>query len=192
MIRIIGLGYRMGVGKDTAASFLVDTGYTRHRFSDSLKLAACTIFGWDRDDLEDLDFKMTVDQFWGMTPRTILQKFGTDAVRNNIAQNVWIKSLQRRIQHNSDGAYVITDVRFVNEAMAIKAWGGKLIKVVRPGWTPPGLTQQQMTHPSETELDGYEGWDAVIANDGDLASLKGKVLETERMLYEETPSWQVV
>jgi len=170
---IIGLGFQMGSGKDTVADMLcLHHGFQRVRFADALKDAACVIFGWDRAQLEDLDFKMTVDPFWGETPRAILQRFGTEAMRNNFLRDIWVKALERKIQQTQRTRIVIPDVRFWNEAEAITGWGGYTVRITRPGWKPPNATDEQMQHASETALLAYPGWDSGICNDGSLEQLE--------------------
>jgi len=175
---IVGIAGKMGSGKDSVASFLHSTrGYTVVRFADALKAACCAIYGWRLEDLENLEFKMTVDPFWGTTPRVILQKFGTEACRNVLDKQIWVKCLERRIRDSKAKRFVIPDVRFINEAQAVKDWGGSLIRVERPGYIPPGLTPEQAGHTSETELDAFTDWSAGIMNDGDLSKLEdGTVL----------------
>ena len=65
--------------------------------------------------------------------------------------------------------WVITDVRFPDEAQAIKDWGGVLWRVDRPGLVGGD------GHASETAMDDYRGWDEVIVNDGTIAELRAKV-----------------
>ena len=124
-----------------------------------------------------------------MTVRMFLQNLGTDAIRKNLHHNAWVNALfadykpvdtrylginQSRQMPN----WVIPDVRFKNEAQAIKDRGGIIIRVDRPGVGPVN------NHPSETELnDGI--FDYKIANASDLISLKQSVkviLEKEELL----------
>ena len=64
--------------------------------------------------------------------------------------------------------WVITDVRFPNEAKAIKEKQGMIIRIDRPGCKPVNA------HPSETSLDKWD-FDYKIANVSDLFSLKATV-----------------
>lgn len=183
---IVGVGFRAGAGKDSVGNIMESYGFVRLRFADALKDAACGIFGWRRDQLEDLDFKQTVDEFWGETPRTLLQRFGTEAMRNNIRQDIWIKALERRIKRQATNVehstrIVITDVRFLNEALAIKEWGGKLICIHRPGFDS-NVSSKEAKHVSETELVKYYDWDYHLYNDSDLLTLRSAVYEIVRQL----------
>lgn len=118
-----------------------------------------------------------------MTVRELLQKLGTDAMRDNLHENVWVNALFAdyvpRLQfeksfHGMKGAvpveepnWIITDMRFPNEMDAVYKREGITIRVVRPG-TAVG------THPSETALDNEE-FDYEIINDGTLEELIEKV-----------------
>ena len=178
---IIGIGYQMGAGKDSIATRLYNThGFVVIRFADALKEAASIIFGWDRESLENLEFKMTVDKFWGETPRTLLQRMGTEAMRDNVDKQIWVKALERRILDCGFTKVVIPDMRFKNEVKAIKGWGGYTVKVTRPHFVVPGL-KRHSKHKSEKELDAYRGWNYKIVNDTDLLNLWTK---TDVMLYE--------
>jgi len=68
---------------------------------------------------------------FGKSPREIMQLLGTEFARNMIDENVWVTALMRQL--NDEDNYVIDDVRFPNEAAAIHARGGKVVRVVRPG-----------------------------------------------------------
>jgi len=168
---IIGLGYKAGVGKSTVAQQLRE----RHKFAefalaDALKDTVAPLFNWDREDLDDQDFKKTIDKDWGITPRQALQTLGTDCVRKAFGDDFWIKRLQLVIREQKCRLVVITDVRFRNEAESIKAKGGVLWQIKRP------LTDAAAgAHISETEMDSFDDWDEVINNDGSLELLYGRI-----------------
>ena len=92
----------------------------------------------------------------GKSPRQIWIDMGTKAVRRHVYEPTWLDYLLKG-QHNLD-VMVIPDVRFPNEAEAIRKSGGVLIKVVRPGYGPgPDV--------ADRALLGYDGWDYVIGGD---------------------------
>ena len=66
--------------------------------------------------------------------------------------------------------WVVTDVRFPNEADHIREAGGKIIKVVRP----EREGTQGDTHASETNIDNIDP-DFLVINDGALEDLARKV-----------------
>lgn len=170
---IIGIGHKKGVGKDTVANRLVDThGFIRMSFADPLKEACRLIFHFTDAQLYG-DLKEVVDKNWGKTPRQILQMFGSDALRNIIDRDVWIKSLKLKIQNRvlqeptKQLKIVVPDVRFPNEAEAIKSMdGGHLWKVTRE--LP---TNEFSFHESETALDHYKSWDQILINNDTMAAL---------------------
>ena len=190
-LRIIGLGYKISAGKDTAADVLCsEFGYTKMRFADALKEAVSTIFGWPRAKLDDQKFKAKEDAFWGTTPRTVLQRVGTEAMRQQIRDDVWIKALELRIKNFKKGKLlpwiVIPDVRFTNEVEAVKTWGGIAVRIHRPNNEHTPIELAQNRHASETELDSYENWDATLENDSSLAHFIKLVRAWHRARYPHT------
>lgn len=111
------------------------------------------------------------------TYREFLQRVGTDAMRNNIHTDVWVNALMSKYDNaylpfdNDTPNWLIQDVRFPNEAAAIKQRGGVVIRIRRQGCKPVNA------HPSETALDGY-AFDYAINNDGTLQDLELKVFAT--------------
>lgn len=117
-----------------------------------------------------------------LTVRALLQKLGTDAIRDRVHKNAWVNALfanyklYKNYTHTDTPEmeypkWIISDMRFPNEMEAIKERGGLTIRVVRP------QTEGQITrHESETALDKAE-FDFVIHNDGSLEHLKEIVKE---------------
>lgn len=94
-------------------------------------------------------------------------------MRNGLHENIWPLALFA--DFNDASNWLVTDVRFPNEATAIKERGGMLIRINRGG----DVTHGQ--HPSETALDDYAEWDVVIDNNGTLEEL----IEKTREVYEK-------
>jgi len=148
---IIGICGLIGAGKDTIADYLVNIHqYRRESFANSLKDAVAQIFGWDRTMLEgrtkhSREWREQVDTWWAnrlnipeLTPRWVLQHLGTDVLRTRFHDDIWIASLENKLRNITDDV-VITDCRFPNEINAIRASGGKVIRVIRgvePDWMP--------------------------------------------------------
>ena len=179
---IIGVVGFIGSGKGTVGDILErDHGYKKFAFADALKDAVATIFVWPRGLLEgdtnaSRTFRERVDPWWShklgyeVTPRLILQKFGTEACRVGIADNIWIAALEKRIHGYDD--VVITDVRFPNEINFIKSAGGIIIRVKRgDDPTPEEISKM---HISETAWNSYSP-DSVIYNDSTMDDLKENV-----------------
>ena len=176
---IIGLVGYIGSGKGTVGDILVrNHGYTKFAFADALKDAVSTIFLWPRGLLEgdsnaSRAFRERVDTWWShklgyeVTPRLILQKFGTEACRNGIADNIWIAALEKRIAGYDD--VVISDCRFPNEIDFIRSAGGVIIRVKRGD--DPSPEELSKLHISETAWNSYVP-DRTILNDKDIEGLK--------------------
>jgi hypothetical protein len=146
---LIGVCGWQGAGKDTVADYLQNFhGFRRDSFASSLKDAVAAVFGWDRDMLEGRSqqsriWREKVDPWWAerlgiphLTPRWVLQYWGTDVCRQAFHDDIWIASLERKLSMSDDNV-VISDVRFPNEITAIKKSGGQVVWVQRgplPEW----------------------------------------------------------
>jgi hypothetical protein len=146
---IIGVCGFIGSGKDTIADYLTNFhGFRRESFANSLKDAVSMVFGWDRTMLEGRtkqarDWREQVDTWWAerlnmphLTPRWVLQHWGTEVCRNGFHDDMWIASLENKLRNSKDDI-VISDCRFPNEIKSIKDAGGIVIRVKRgpePEW----------------------------------------------------------
>jgi hypothetical protein len=133
---IIGLTGKKSSGKDTIANYLVSKhGFIKLSFGEAVKDIVHIITGWDRDLIEGSTeesriFRETIKhKMYNKTCRELMQIVGTDLFRNHFDENIWINIVINKI--NKINSYVISDVRFDNEANAIKNEGGILIKINR-------------------------------------------------------------
>jgi hypothetical protein len=110
-----------------------------------------------------------------LSPREALQLLGTEVARQ-IHPDTWTRHLLRRIAACSADVVAVPDVRFPNEADALRAAGGRVWFVVRP---VGGLAGAAAVHASETSLRGYR-FDATIDNGGTLEDLAERVKEAVR------------
>jgi hypothetical protein len=146
---IVGFVGFIGSGKDTAADYLVNFhGYRRDSFANTLKDAVANVFGWDRVLLEGRtaearEWREQVDPWWAerlnmptLTPRWVLQYWGTEVCRHGFHDDIWIASVENKIRKTKDNI-VISDVRFPNEIKAIHNAGGIVVRIKRgddPEW----------------------------------------------------------
>ncbi len=173
---LVGITGKKRSGKDTLADFLGYINYVKRGFADPLKEAAVHIFGLPirAFDGKNKD-REKVNEFWGMSPREMLQKLGTEACRDGICPDIWIKRMELELLRND--RVVIPDVRFENEAEFIRENGGFLIHVIRPdSWYVKagkklGLIRED-NHRSEVPVKFVEGLDEKIVNDKSLAELE--------------------
>jgi len=204
---IIGVCGFIGSGKDTIADYLTNFhGFRRESFASTLKDAVAQVFGWDRTLLEGRtkqarEWRERVDPWWAerlnmptLTPRWILQYWGTEVCRAGFHDDIWIASLENKLRHSQDDI-VISDCRFPNEIRAIKNAGGCVIRVARgpePAWYdsavsvnrgPNGnstwaLSQRKLEtfgiHASETAWVGTR-FDAVLDNNATVDDLFAKI-----------------
>lgn len=199
---IIGVCGLIGSGKGTVADMLVeDHGFKKISFADKLKDAVATMFDWDRDMLEgDTDvsrkWREVEDEFWtketgrSITPRLVLQLFGTECMRNGFHKDIWVNIVKQQILKNPQINYVIPDTRFPNELKMVRDVGGEVWWVKRgnlPEWwshaildntTGSNLMDQHNIHPSEWSwADTNDSYDAIIYNDSTMQVLKDQVLD---------------
>lgn len=169
---IISLSYKARVGKDTVADYLVKKySFCKTSFADPLKRGCKEIFSLTDEQVYG-SLKETVDEYWQMTPRYILQKVGTDCLRNHFDKDVWVKATGAKVLSDPNKNFVIPDARFPNELEAVRNWGGKLIKVTREETAAiTGIVK----HESEIALENYSDWDFILVNDGSFDDLYEKV-----------------
>lgn len=170
---ILGFCGHKGSGKSTAAEVLREEGFTRRALADPLKEACAIIFNLTQDQLYG-DKKEVIDPRWDKTPREIMQLFGTEVGRQ-IDEDVWIKSLKA---HIDGGDWVVDDVRFVNEAEAIREMGGTVVGLTR---CPGGVDDHQSEREMAERFD--EMTDVVIDNANmTLEEFRRAVIELTRDL----------
>lgn len=193
---IIGVCGLIGSGKDTIADYLVNIHeFRRDSFAATLKDAVSAVFGWDRELLEgrsrqSREWREQADTWWSqrlghtITPRNILQQWGTEVCRQGFHDDIWIASLENKLRNTQDDV-VISDCRFPNEIQAIRRAGGAVVRVKRgqdPGWfqlavnhfVRGGALPGAMPHASEWAWAGTE-FDHVIDNNGTLDGLYQQV-----------------
>jgi hypothetical protein len=200
---IIGICGFIGSGKDTVADYLTNFHeFRRESFANSLKDSVAHVFGWDRVMLEGRtkqarEWREQVDPWWSdrlkmpeLTPRWVLQHWGTEVCRHGFHDDIWIASLENKLRHSEDDV-VISDCRFPNEIAAIKRAGGLVVRVIRgpePEWYDAALAfnrgenknmlwstsksrlEKLKIHASETAWVGTK-FDAVLDNNGSLDDL---------------------
>jgi hypothetical protein len=171
--KLIGLAGYARSGKDTVADILVQQGYTKHAFAETMRHALYTLNPNIDIHGHRVYLQPAVDSMgWeavkegSMEYRPLMQRLGTEVGRQLISESVWID----QVFQDFTGLDVIADVRFENEANAIRAAGGVVWKVTRPN------TEAFNAHPSETSLDDYN-FDALIVNGSDIAALGGRIHE---------------
>jgi hypothetical protein len=197
---IVGIGYKKRRGKDTAADALVrDLNFVKHGFSYALKELAIranpVVVTEPRYEnvrhghntlaylVERTGWEYAKDHYPEV--REFLQKLGTGA-RDVFGADFWVDEWSRYVQDLQAGTgadVVVPDVRYVNEAERLRAMGAFLIRINRPG-----MGARIDDHESETQLDGWDGWDVEIKNDGGVVDLEWWVVELVKVERSNTSS----
>lgn len=204
---IIGINGKMGSGKDTVAEIINEllitngeTPFENKKFAGKLKTIASILTGIPVEKFEDQEFKKSLlAPEWGtvkenplnsitpfndtkfnhlMSVRELLQKLGTEAMRDGLHTNVWVNALfadynpgytisPLDVDNKAPDNWIITDMRFPNEMEAVKDRGGLTIRITRPD-------SAKESHISETALDDAK-FNYEILNDSTLEDLVKKV-----------------
>ena len=198
---IIGIAGFIGSGKDTIADYLITfKGFRRVSYAEPLKDAIASIFAWDRDLLEGTskysrEWRDTVDPWWSdrlgikhLTPRWVLQQWGTEVGRRAFHDDIWIASVENKLRSIKDNI-VISDCRFPNELRSIKNAGGVTIRVSRgpnPEWYDAAIQYNKGNKHAKSILDQYNihaseyssvglSYDHYIDNSGTVDDLHQKI-----------------
>lgn len=131
---IVAFTGRAGSGKSTAAARLVKRhGYQRVRFTGPLK-AMLAALGCTSEQIDGSEKETPCELLGGKTPRHAMQTLGSEWGRDLIAPDLWIRAWQAALAHVPVGVpVVVDDCRFPNEAAAIRAAGGVIVAIDRPG-----------------------------------------------------------
>jgi hypothetical protein len=205
--QIVGLMGVKGAGKDTCASYLVSHfGFTRLSFAEGVYQETAAAFGVPVELLGRRETKETplaqlclqrcsdpafvraalqsgvrnddTSMHAPRSPRWVLQLWGTE-YRRAMNENYWLDRVRARIADSPGQSFVITDVRFLNEARLVRSIGGKLVRVRRPQLELKEAAERAANgtaaHASETELADYPADLEVFNEEGAPESLLAQV-----------------
>jgi hypothetical protein len=173
---------RKRVGKDVATGCLIkEYGFEQYAFANPLKLACQEIFMLNEEQMDGC-LKEVVDPEWGVSPRHLFQRIGTEIFRNQITKvfpemeeignNFWVYRFKlwykKQLEKNPNIRVVLSDVRFQNEADVVKELGGIVIKIQRD------TKLNTDSHASEKNIDNIKT-DYIIENNGTIEQYHEKV-----------------
>ena len=187
---IISISGRKGSGKSVLAELLLQQGFEKVSFADTLKELVCSIYDWDIQQIGKLEYKeeaLMDPVSWGPKEATLLEKMikapigsipakdyifftrrealqyiGTEILRGYDTQ-FHVKALIKRLK--KDRNYVLDDTRFPNELAALKNRGAICLFVIRPN------NFDFSNHPSEVSLSRHD-FEHIILNDKSLEAFK--------------------
>lgn len=173
---LIGLCGAAGAGKGSVAGFLAagETPFVEIAFADPLYAAVEAMTGISQVKLKDRGFKEKPIEWIGRSPRELLQLLGTEFGRKLIRESIWVDIAMQKVDRYAAAGIgvVITDVRFDNEAQAVRGRGGVVWRVTRS--TASCLSKSAASHASESGISP-EFVDLTIPNDGSLVDLRTAV-----------------
>ncbi|ELW0836206.1 hypothetical protein ACRYKS_21760 [Escherichia coli] len=198
--QIIAINGTIGSGKDTFGETFINNGYTRMSFATNLKDSVAAIFGWDREMLEgstkeSRKLREEPDQYWceklgrdDVSPRWVLQNYGTNILRKYFHNDIWVHSLEKSMQ-SVEGNIIITDCRFPNELKMIRSLNGIVIEVQRtlPHWYGLAASfnkgdismkpiELESVHESEWAWIGINNPDIIVQNNSTIEALHQQAL----------------
>lgn len=174
-------------GKSTASDYFIklleinmpSLRVVRRAFADPMKEILSKYFGVG-EALYTQEGKMQMNEFWGMTHREMLQKFGTEAMRDHFHPETWVKIMQLTIDKLSmkvdseDTVLVIDDLRFDNEAEMLRKYGAMIVQIRRDA-----VADSDGSHRSEhllpETIDGNLIVNFKLRNNGTIAELRDQV-----------------
>jgi hypothetical protein len=166
---LIGLTGHARTGKTTAANYLAsEHRFETYAFATPLKEGIATMFNLSSEDIEGPGKEQPIG-WLGRSPRQLMQLLGTEWGRDMLSASIWIDLAEQNLGNLADlypeaMGFVISDVRFENEADYVRKRGGLIIHVQR--------ADASAVNPHVSELGvAVQPHDVVINNDSDLAGL---------------------
>ena len=175
MIRLLGISGKRGSGKDTVARLIQQLQPERHwqimSFGDAIKAVCATLAGEDVAPYYTQAGKTALLPAFGRTRGEMLQQVG--AALRGWNYEIWVQAFFARLP--ADQFIIVPDVRFPNEAQPILDRGGRMLRVEGDPLRQQGDGTRDDSHPSETVMDTYEQFSAVLHNAGSRAALEQQV-----------------
>lgn len=189
---IVGIGFTTRAGKTTAAEGLArELGFRTIGFADQLKELAVKAnplittasamvnkannnkLGWLLSGLGG--WEQVKDTY--PEARVFLENLGKGG-RDVFGDDFWVEQVLRKVDASDHDRWVIADVRYRNEADAIRARGGVVIRLDRPGFSPRDF---------ERDMEGYD-FDEVFDNDKGIVDLQADVVAWVKNRLEYVPT----
>lgn len=170
---LIGLHGPARSGKDTAARYLAaQYQLLVYAFALPLKTALQLMFNLTAEQLDGA-LKEQPLLWLGKSPRELMQTLGTEWGRDKVHRELWLLLAEQNLANLAQtqewhAGFVISDVRFENEARWLRERGGVVVHLRRPDATAVN------PHVSESGIEVHDH-DLMLHNDGDLQHLHAQL-----------------
>ncbi len=164
MTVLIGFAGPKTCGKTTAGRM---SGGLRLSFATPMKKCLMDLFKFTEDQMFTYEGKENIDPRYGVSPRTIMQQFGTEFVRTTVP-NLWCILMRQAIEDCDSDVIAIDDIRFEDEAALLRDMGGTIVHIKGRG--EPGK------HKSEQGLNIWNT-DFILNNSGSIQDLQDGIKE---------------
>jgi len=164
-MKIIAISGKRESGKSSLAKFLQSYGYIRLSLADPLKDMCRELYGLTNDQVRGYfkesptHYKRTDGSYY--TPRDIMIREG--CLKRSIYPDFWCNKLADRIEkdfpYSESNKFVIDDIRFLNEILYFRRFDAKFVRLER---SEEAIGKAALDDLSETELDSYKEWDAIL------------------------------
>lgn len=156
-MQIIGISGKAKAGKDLLFSSMQEDGWVKASFAAELKARVRRDFNLTEEHTDGVLKDVKLERLNWFSPRELMIDYGTGLFRK-YDSNYWVS----RAFNLGDGKFAFTDVRFPNEADAIKKNGGRLIRLERHASRDQMVSAETRLSQSETALDSYKHFDFVL------------------------------
>lgn len=166
-------------GKNTAANALIPLGFTDEPFAKPVKEICAIAMAEDLSlYLDDATKELPSETYPEDTRRTIMQQVGTELFRGRWP-DIWVRNWERRVTRSGISRFVCTDLRFPNEAEAVKRQKNHLIiRVINPDKPEPTDLHESEIHYKTLPVD------VEIFNDGTIGMLHDRVRDAVLSRWE--------
>lgn len=157
---IVGISGKSKAGKDELFKFAKWSGFEKVSFASPLKIMAKEAFGLDEYQVNGDGKDAPTALLDGHTPRELLIELGN--LFRKYDNQYWVKAAMKYVQQNSDRNFMVTDVRYLNEAEAIRNNGGIIVRLGRHPSRDGLVSRETQESLSETALDDYKKFDFML------------------------------
>jgi len=180
---LIGITGKAGSGKDTVADFFaLQYEFEKAAFANHLKDVTALAFGIDKIHFHNQELKTKKHPIFGITPREMIQKVGTECFRRIFDDNFWVNHVDTLYKQalNKGTHFIVSDCRFENEVMWVRNNGGIILNVSNPKVDDIVLNNHSSELGVHKDLIDY-----TIDNDESIAILYTKLEELSKEIQEQ-------